>query len=132
MVSTVGQGRPAPLKELGGPGWHWARHAVRNAVCIVLTQRLCITAGVDKCQLRPSTIGSEMRACRFMDNRGLVASPGHAAAYSQAADREGTMRRRAAPPISVLCMGSARRAFAMKRRAAHRLGGLRAAHSLHG
>jgi hypothetical protein len=43
------------LGEPGGPGWHWARHTVRNAVRLVLTQRLLITAGVDTCQLRPST-----------------------------------------------------------------------------
>ena len=76
-------------------------------------------------------IGNEVRACRIMDNRGLVAPAGHAAAYCPSGGQGGDHAQTRCPPISVLCTGSARRAFAV-RRAAHQLGGLRAAHSLHG
>jgi hypothetical protein len=43
-------------------------------------------------------IGSEMRACRFMDNRGLVASPGHAAAYFPSGGQGGDHAQTRCPP----------------------------------
>ena len=57
VVSSVGGAARLFLGEPGGPGWHWERHDVVNAVRLVLTQRLRITAGVDQCQIRPSRAG---------------------------------------------------------------------------
>jgi hypothetical protein len=86
------------LGEPGGPGWHWERHAVRNVVRLVLTQpshhRWCRQVSAAAKHL----IGSEMRACRFMDNRGLVASPGHAAAYFPSGGQGGDHAQTRCPP----------------------------------
>jgi hypothetical protein len=56
-----------------------------------------------------------------------VASPRAVNACSFCGGQGGDQTQARCPPIFVLCAGSASRAFAIERRAAHRLGGLRAA-----